>query len=81
MLIVLVSISRSKVNEIVVLLEIPVEASVGEVELTVKDRSILLVVVLSVLVVVLSVLAVETAVGDSEGLEQLSKKNMLTNNR
>ena len=36
----LLSISRSKVNEIVVLLEIPVEASVGVVELIEKDRSI-----------------------------------------
>ena len=36
----LLSISRSKVNEIVVLLEIPVEASVGVVELIAKDRSI-----------------------------------------
>ena len=61
----LLSISRSKVNEIVVVLEIPVEASVGVVELIVKERSTSLEVVLVVL----------------EGSEQLSKKNMLTNNR
>jgi hypothetical protein len=64
---VLLSISRSKVNEIVVLLEIPVEASVGEVELIAKDRSILLEE--EVLFVVF------------EGFEQLSKKNMLTTKR
>jgi hypothetical protein len=64
---VLLSISRSNVNEIVVLLEIPVEASVGVVELIEKDRSI------SLEEEVLFVLF--------EGFEQLSKKNMLTKNR
>ena len=63
----LLSISRSKVNEIVVLLEILVEASVGEVELIAKDRSISLEE--EVLFVVF------------EGFEQLSKKNMLTTKR
>ena len=62
MLIVLLFISRSKVNEIVVVLEIPVEASVGVVELIEKERSTSLEVVLVVL----------------EGSEQLSMKNMLT---
>ena len=62
----LLSISRSKVNEIVVVLEIPVEASVGVVELIVKERSISLEVVLFVVL---------------EGSEQLSKKNMLTKKR
>ena len=62
----LLSISRSKVNEIVVLLEIPVEASVGEVELIAKDRSILL--------------EEEVLFVLFEGFEQLSKKNMLTKN-
>ena len=66
MLIVLVSISRSKVNEIVELLEIPVDASVGEVELITKDRSRSSEEVLFVVF---------------EGFEQLSKKNMLTKNR
>ena len=58
-------ISRSKVNEIVVVLEIPVEASVGVVELIEKERSTSLEVVLVVL----------------EGSEQLSMKNMLTKRR
>ena len=61
----LLFISRSKVNEIVVVLEIPVEASVGVVELIEKERSTSLEVVLVVL----------------EGSEQLSKKNMLTKRR
>jgi len=62
---VLLFISRSKVNEIVVVLEIPVEASVGVVELIEKERSTSLEVVLVVL----------------EGSEQLSKKNMLIKKR
>ena len=66
MLIVLLFISRSKVNEIVVVLEIPVEASVGVVELIEKERSTSLEVVLFVVL---------------EGSEQLSKKNMLTKER
>ena len=61
----LLFISRSKVNEIVVVLEIPVEASVGVVELIEKERSTSLDVVLVVL----------------EGSEQLIKKNMLTKRR
>ena len=61
----LLFISRSKVNEIVVVLEIPVEASVGVVELIEKERSTSLEVVLVVL----------------EGSEQLSMKNMLTKRR
>ena len=65
MLIVLLFISRSKVNEIVVVLEIPVEASVGVVELIEKERSTSLDVVLVVL----------------EGSEQLSTKNMRTKKR
>ena len=55
----LLFISRSKANEIVVVLEIPVEASVGVVELIEKERSTSLEVVLVVL----------------EGSEQLIKKN------
>ena len=62
----LLFISRSKVNEIVVVLEIPVEASVGVVELIEKERSTSLEVVLFVVL---------------EGSEQLSKKNMLTKRR
>ena len=61
----LLFISRSKVNDIVVVLEIPVEASVGVVELIEKERSTSLEVVLVVL----------------EGSEQLSMKNMLTKRR
>ena len=66
MLIVLLFISRSKVNEIVVVLEIPVEASLGVVELIEKERSTSLEVVLFVVL---------------EGSEQLSKKKTLTKRR
>ena len=68
------SISLLNVTEMFVLLDEPREASVGEVELTVKDRSIMFVLVLSVLATIF-------VVEDPFGLEQLCKKNILNKNR
>ena len=81
MLIVLLFISRSKVNEIVVLLEISVEASVGEVELIVKDRSRLFVLLPELVPVSLSESVDVILFVVDEGSEQLSKNNMLTKER